>query len=96
MNKELERAQDMLTAMQEQRDNALNAMVHAQAAIAGLRRELTASQTQADQFRAERDALVIDKADLQTQLSAATTIPASDSRDLKRPANGSHPGVPAV
>ena len=48
MNPESQRAQDMLAAMQAQRDNALNAMVIAQAEIAALRREvarLTPSET---------------------------------------------------
>lgn len=42
MSPELQRAQDMLAAIQAQRDNALNAMVLAQAEIAGLRREIEA------------------------------------------------------
>jgi hypothetical protein len=40
MNPEMQKANDMLAAMQMQRDNALNAMVHAQAELAALRREL--------------------------------------------------------
>jgi len=42
MNPELQRAQDMLSAMQAQRDNALNAVVMAQAEIVALRRQLAA------------------------------------------------------
>lgn len=40
MTPELQRAQDMLAAMQAQRDNALNAMVMAQAELAARDREL--------------------------------------------------------
>jgi hypothetical protein len=42
MNTDLQRAQDMLNAMQQQRDQALNAMVNASAEVASLRRELAA------------------------------------------------------
>lgn len=40
MSPELQRAQDMLVAMQAQRDQAMNGLVHAQAEIAALRREV--------------------------------------------------------
>ncbi len=57
MNPELQRAQDMLTAMQAQRDNALNAVVMAQAEIAALRREIEAfgqaKQSEAGEFHTE-------------------------------------------
>ena len=46
MNAELQRAQDMLIAMQAQRDNALNAMVLAQAEIMNLKREIAALKTE--------------------------------------------------
>lgn len=49
MNPELERAQDMLSAMQMQRDNALNAMVHAQAALAAKDREIAALRQQLEE-----------------------------------------------
>jgi hypothetical protein len=42
MNPEIQRAQDMLDAMQGQRDNALNAMVLMQADVIALRREIAA------------------------------------------------------
>lgn len=77
MSKELERAQDMLAAMQNQRDNALNAVVLVQADLAELRRQLTAKQAEADALRAERDTFALDKAELEKQLTAATTLPAS-------------------
>lgn len=46
MSNELQRAQDMMTAMQSQRDQALNSLVVAQAELAALRREVEALRAQ--------------------------------------------------
>ena len=46
MNQDTQRANDMLAAMQMQRDNALNAMVHAQAELAARDREIAALRTE--------------------------------------------------
>jgi hypothetical protein len=51
LGKEIQRAQDMLNAMQGQRDTALNAIVHAQAEIAALNRALA----EKDKMIADRD-----------------------------------------
>lgn len=65
MNPELQRAQDMLGAMQAQRDTALNANVHMQA-------ELMAAQRRIGELMAE-------KTSLENQLSKTTgEQPASD------------------
>lgn len=65
MTTELQRAQDLLTAMQGQRDNALNANVHMQA-------ELLAAQRRIGELMAEKTLL-------ETQLSEAKSEqPASD------------------
>ncbi len=61
MNQELQRAQDMLNAMQSQRDNALNSVVLAQADLAELRRQLTAKQAEADQLRAQLGAATLEQ-----------------------------------
>lgn len=52
MNKELQRAQDMLTIMQQQRDNALNSIVMMQADMAALKRENEALQQEVAQLKA--------------------------------------------
>jgi conjugal transfer/entry exclusion protein len=44
MNEETQRANDMLLALQAQRDQALNALVAAQAEIMSLRRQLAEKQ----------------------------------------------------
>lgn len=46
VNHELQRAQDMMTAMQSQRDQALNSLVVAQAELAGLRRDVETLRSQ--------------------------------------------------
>ena len=46
MNAELQRALDMLAAMQMQRDNALNNMVHAQAELASRDREIASLRSE--------------------------------------------------
>lgn len=51
-NTDAQRAQDMLAAMQRQRDNALNAMVHAEAEIASLNRQVAGLQEQVRQLTA--------------------------------------------
>jgi predicted nucleic acid-binding Zn-ribbon protein len=51
MNSEIQRAQDMLAAMQMQRDNALNAMVMAQAELASRDREIAALRKQIEDAR---------------------------------------------
>lgn len=51
MNPELQRAQDMLSAMQQQRDYALNAMVHAQAELAAQGREVAALRQQIEALK---------------------------------------------
>jgi len=61
MNPELQRAQDMLAAMQAQRDNALNAMVMAQAELAMLRRRVSELEQ--------------DVSGLKEQLARATLLP---------------------
>lgn len=53
MNKELQRAQDMLTAMQQQRDNALNAIVMMQADLADTRRALEDKDKEVAELRAQ-------------------------------------------
>jgi predicted nucleic acid-binding Zn-ribbon protein len=53
MSKELQRAQDMLTAIQGQRDNALNAMVIAQAEIAEARRTISDMDKELTEVRAQ-------------------------------------------
>jgi len=53
MNAELQRAQDMLGAMQHQRDQALNANVFANAQILELQREVAALQKQVRQLTVE-------------------------------------------
>ncbi|HVQ43348.1 MAG TPA: hypothetical protein VMT30_00055 [Candidatus Saccharimonadia bacterium] len=52
MNKELQRAQDMLAAMQAQRDNALNAVVMMQADLADARRVVDAANNEMTELRA--------------------------------------------
>lgn len=58
MNPELQRAQDMLAAMQMQRDNALNAMVMAQAEIAARDREIATLREQVNLAKVDLAALV--------------------------------------
>jgi hypothetical protein len=58
MNPDLQRANDMLAAMQMQRDQALNAVVHAQAELAALRREV-ARLTPADETNAKAPPLTV-------------------------------------
>lgn len=53
MSPELQRAQDMLGAMQQQRDQALNANVLAHAQILSLQRDVAALQEQVRQLTAE-------------------------------------------
>jgi hypothetical protein len=58
MNAEFLRAQDMLTAMQQQRDSALNANVHALVEIAALRRKAADLEEALKQAQYERDSAV--------------------------------------
>lgn len=44
MSNEMQKAQDMLSAALQQRDNALNAVIVAQAENAGIKRELAIAQ----------------------------------------------------
>lgn len=53
---DLQRAQDMLGAIQHQRDQALNANVMASAEIAELRRQIAALEEQVGKLRIEPDA----------------------------------------
>ena len=55
MNKELQRAQDMLGVMQHQRDQALNANVMVSAENAELRRQIIALEEQVGKLRAEQE-----------------------------------------
>jgi hypothetical protein len=48
MNPDLQRAQDMMAAMQAQRDAALNACVQMQAEIANLQRQLAEKKKEND------------------------------------------------
>lgn len=52
MNKELQRAQDMIGMMQQQRDNALNSIVMMQADMAALKRDNEALQQEVAQLKA--------------------------------------------
>jgi hypothetical protein len=102
MNRELQRAQDMLAGMQAQRDNALNAVVMLQADLAAARRALEEVGNELTEERAQLAAS-------QAAYIAATTLPAGDEQkltngvdlspsggDLRRPADGPHDGVPAI
>jgi predicted nucleic acid-binding Zn-ribbon protein len=53
MNKELQRAQDMITAMQAQRDNALNTVVMMQADLADARRTIDEMNKELTEARAQ-------------------------------------------
>jgi len=55
MNKELQRAQDMLGVMQHQRDQALNANVMLSAENVELRRQIVALEEQVGKLHAERE-----------------------------------------
>jgi len=55
MQKDLQRAQDLLNAMQAQRDQALNASVMASADNAELRRQIAALEEQVGKLRTELD-----------------------------------------
>lgn len=76
MNSDLQRAQDLLTAMQTQRDQALNANVHAQAEISRLARQVADLEDALKNVQHERDKLVLDLKDAQDNLTAAA-LPAA-------------------
>ncbi|HVQ43800.1 MAG TPA: hypothetical protein VMT30_02445 [Candidatus Saccharimonadia bacterium] len=53
MNQELQRAQDMISAMQGQRDNALNSVVMLQADLAAARRTIDDMSKELTEVRAQ-------------------------------------------
>lgn len=68
MSPETQRAYDILSAVQQQRDHALTAMTVAHADILALRRELAAARAEVDALRAELE-----------QTTKATAVPSNDA-----------------
>lgn len=89
MNKDLQRAQDMLGIMQSQRDQALNASVLTQAEIMGLRRQVSELEAALKQCQHDRDAL-------QIKLDEMKETPSDDPTAPGERLSKSNPNIPAA